>query len=339
MSISNSGLTSMANKVSVDYKSLHQEAIVIDTHCDTLGQVFEGERRLGESSTIGQFDLSRAIAGGLTAELMATFVDAPRQGCGSLQTLQFIDVFHEEIDAYSNLAVQAVAVEDILMAKKVGKVALILSMEGAEGLDGDLGVLRTAYRLGLRALGFTWNRRNAAADGVDEMRTGGGLSNFGLNLVKECNNLGIVIDLAHLSPQGVQDVLEITETPVVATHANCHALMPHPRNLTDTQLERIASQDGVVGVTAVPQFLGENPEVSDLDVLLDHLDHMVSIMGADGVGLGMDFDGIGEKRVGGIEDVTKLPNITKGLAERGYDKDTIKNILGGNFMRVFSSVW
>ena len=329
----------MANKVPVDYKSIHQEAIVVDTHCDTLGQVFQGERALGESSSTGQFDLPRAIAGGLTAELMATFVDDPRQGCGSLQTLQLIDVFHEEIDAYSNLAVQAVTAEEILVAKRGGKVALILAMEGAEGLDGDLGVLRTAYRLGLRALGLTWNRRNAAADGVDEIRTGGGLSNFGVNLVKECNNLGIVIDLAHLSPKGIQDVLEITESPVVATHANCHTLMPHPRNLTDTQLEIIASQDGVVGITPVPPFLGENPEFSELDVLLDHLDHMVSIMGVDGVGLGMDFDGVGDKRVRDIEDVSKLPNITKGLAKRGYDKDAIKNILGGNFMRVFSSVW
>ena len=329
----------MVNNENVDYMLLHQSSIVVDTHCDTLGRVFEGQRRLGENSKIGQFDIPRAIAGGLTAELMATFVNTERQGSGSLQTFQFIDVFHEEIDAYSDLAMHATVAEDILLAKKSGKVALILSMEGAEGLEGDLGVLRTAYRLGLRVLGLTWNRRNEAADGVGELRTGGGLTNFGVDLVRECNNLGIVVDMAHLSPQCVEDVLDISESRVVVTHANCHMLWQHPRNLTDNQLEKIAKKGGVVGVTAVPPFLGANPEHSELDVLLDHLDHMISIMGKDGVGLGMDFDGVGDIRVGNIEDVSKLPNITKGLVERGYHSQVIQNILGGNFMRVFSSVW
>ena len=329
----------MASNKIVDYMSLHKSSIVVDTHCDTLGRVFEGQRRLGEHSKLGQFDLPRAIAGGLTAELMATFVNTERPGSGSLQTFQFIDVFHEEIDAYAELAMQATNTEDILLAKQSGKIALVLSMEGAEGLEGDLGVLRTSYRLGLRVLGLTWNRRNEAADGVGELRTGGGLTNFGVDLVRECNNLGIVLDMAHLTPQCVEDVLDVSESPVVVTHANCHALWEHPRNLTDHQLENIAKVGGVVGVTAVPPFLGDNPEHSEIDILLDHLDHMISIMGEDGVGLGMDFDGIGDIRVSNIEDVSKLPNITKGLVERGYDNRAIQNILGGNFMRVFSTVW
>mgnify|MGYP001175771776 FL=1 len=329
----------MASNKIVDYMSLHKSSIVVDTHCDTLGRVFEGQRRLGEHSKLGQFDLPRAIAGGLTAELMATFVNTERPGSGSLQTFQFIDVFHEEIDAYAELAMQATNTEDILLAKQSGKIALVLSMEGAEGLEGDLGVLRTSYRLGLRVLGLTWNRRNEAADGVGELRTGGGLTNFGVDLVRECNNLGIVLDMAHLTPQCVEDVLDVSESPVVVTHANCHALWEHPRNLTDHQLENIAKVGGVVGVTAVPPFLGDNPEHSEIDILLDHLDHMISIMGEDGVGLGMDFDGIGDIRVSNIEDVSQLPNITKGLVERGYDNQAIHKILGGNFMRVFSLIW
>jgi len=116
-------------------------------------------------------------------------------------------------------------------------------------------------------------------------------------------------------------------------------LWEHPRNLTDHQLENIAKVGGVVGVTAVPPFLGDNPEHSEIDILLDHLDHMISIMGEDGVGLGMDFDGIGDIRVSNIEDVSQLPNITKGLVERGYDNQVIQKILGGNFMRVFSLIW
>jgi membrane dipeptidase len=252
--------------------------------------------------------------------------------------VQFIDAFYEEIDAYPDLAIPAVSAGDITKAKEAGKVALILSMEGAEGLDGDLGALRVFYRLGLRALGITWNRRNKAADGTSEIRTGGGLTNFGVDVVKECNRLGILIDVAHLAPAGVADVLELSEAPIVATHANCHSLWPHPRNLTDEQLEAIAATGGVVGATAVPPFLGEDTLHSDLSVLLDHVDYMVGVMGEDGVGLGLDFDGVGDKRTTGIEDVSHLPNITQGLAARGYSADSIRKILGGNFLRVFQQV-
>lgn len=316
-----------------------QDAIIIDTHCDTLSRVIDGQRRLGERSTEGQFDLPRAIEGGLTAELMAIFFTPDRAGSGTRQTVQFIDAFYTEIDAFSDLVLPAVAASDIATAKEAGKVALILSMEGAEGLEGDLGALRVFYRLGLRALGITWNRRNKAADGAGELRTGGGLTNFGVDLVKECNRLGILIDVAHLAPAGVADVLELAEAPIVATHANCHALWPHRRNLTDEQLEGIAATGGVVGVTPVPAFLGDDSMRSDLSVLLDHVDHMVQVMGEDGVGLGLDLDGVGDARTRGIEDVSKLPNITQQLAQRGYSAAAIRKILGGNFLRVFQQIF
>ena len=128
-------------------------------------------------------------------------------------------------------------------------------MEGAEGLEGDLGVLRMMYRLGVRWIGLTWNHRNQAADGLGEMRTGGGLTEFGVHLVQEMNRLGMVVDIAHLAPAGVRDVLATSEAPVVASHANAHALCPVPRNLSDEQLEGVAKTGGVVGVTYVPDFI------------------------------------------------------------------------------------
>lgn len=318
--------------------ALHHESIIIDTHCDTLGRVYEGQRRLGERSALGQFDLPRAIAGGLTAEFMAAFVDERRPGDGIRQSLHFIDVYYQELEAFPDLAMQATCVDDIRRAKAAGKVALLLSMEGAEGLGGDLRALRTFYKLGLRSLGLTWNRRNEAADGTGEARTGGGLSSFGVNLVKECNRLGILLDLAHLAPAGIRDVLEISEAPVVVTHANCYALWPHIRNLTDAQLEAIARKGGVVGVTAVPIFLGENPQRNQLSTLLDHLDRMVEVMGVDHVGMGMDFDGINDSRVEGIEDVSRFANVTRALDQRGYTPDDIRKILGENFLRVLGEV-
>ena len=319
-------------------RTIHRDSIIVDGHCDTLGRVFEGQRRLGQRSDLGQFDLPRALAGGLTLELMATFVDPARPGTGPRQTLQFIDVFYGELDAYSDLAMPAISVDDVLAAKRDGKVALMLSMEGAEGLEGDLRLLRVFHRLGLRCLGLTWNLRNQVADGMDELGTGGGLTRFGRDVVKECDRLGIVIDLAHLSPVGFEDVLAIADGPLIVSHANCQALCPTPRNMSDAQLEAIADRGGVVGVVPAPPFLGADETHSTLAIMLDHIDHMVGVMGVDGVGLGMDFDGLGDLRVDGIEDVSKLPSLTQSLAERGYDAGAIGKILGGNLLRVFAQV-
>jgi len=249
-----------------------------------------------------------------------------------------LDTFYQELESFPKLAMPAVEAQDLVKAKEHGKVALFLGMEGAEGLGGSLSALRMCYRLGLRVLGITWNRRNEAADGVGELRTGGGLTNFGIDVVKECNRLGILIDIAHLAPAGVEHVLELSEAPIVATHANCHDLWAHPRNLTDEQLEAVAKNGGVVGVTPVPPFLGDHEEQADLAELLDHVDHMIEVMGENGVGLGLDFDGVGEMRTRGIEDVSMLPNITSGLRERGYAEEIIAKILGGNFLRVFREV-
>ena len=206
--------------------TLHRESVVVDAHCDVLGCVVRGQRRLGERATEGQFDLPRAREGGITAELLAIYLKTPQPGSCMRQTIQYLEAFHREVEGFPDMALAATRADDVLRAKEEGKVALILSMEGAEALEGDLDFLRVCHRLGLRSLGITWNRRNEAADGVGELRTGGGLSEFGVQLVKECNRLGILIDMAHLAPAGVEDVLEVSEAPVVVTHGNCHALWP-----------------------------------------------------------------------------------------------------------------
>ncbi len=316
--------------------ALHQDSLIIDAHADSI-QCALGGRRLGERSDQGQFDLPRALEGGITAELTAIYLRDPRAGA-IRQAIQFVDALNQEVEAFPNMALQATRADDILRAKQEGKVALLLTMEGAEGLEGDLRALRVFHRLGLRSLGLTWNRRNEAADGVDEIRTGGGLTQFGVSLVEECNRLGILVDMAHLSPTGVSDVLGVSEAPVIVTHANCATLCPHPRNLTDAQLEAIASKGGVVGVTAVPRFLGEEESRCPLRLLLDHIDHMLSVVGEDSIGIGTDFDGVGENRVVDLEDASKMPNLTAGLLRRGHSPERIRKILGGNFLRVFRQV-
>jgi membrane dipeptidase len=199
-------------------------------------------------------------------------------------------------------------------------------------------LLRVFHRLGLRLLTVAWSRRNQAADGAWEARTGGGLTSFGVKLVEECNGLGIVLDISHLAPAGVKDVLEVSSAPVIASHSNAHALCPSPRNLTDGQLRALAEKGAVVGVTFVPAFVSERAEDASLERLLDHIGHIVQTAGIDHVGLGSDFDGFHPPEPKGLEDVTCMPAITAGLVTRGYAEEDVRKILGGNFMRVFREV-
>jgi len=323
----------------LDPRWLHQESIVFDAHCDTLQEVLAGKRRLGERSEKGHADLPRLREGGVTAQIFALFVSPNYFPRGAArQALRLLDAFYQEMEENADQLTLATSASDIEKAKAEGKVAGILSLEGAEALEGDLGVLRAFYKLGVRNIGLTWNLRNAAADGVDETRSSSGLSNFGVQLVREMNRLGIMVDISHLSPTGVRDVLHVSEAPVIASHSNAYALCPHRRNLTDEQLEGVASKGGVVGVTFVPRFVTEDEDQATLKKVLDQIDYMVKTMGIDHVGLGSDFDGFFKSEVRGLEDVTCLPKLTAGLVERGYGEEEVKKILGGNFMRVFRVV-
>ena len=328
----------------MDAATLHKESIVVDGHCDTLLRLQMHDqgfppylRHLAEEK--GHVDLRRLKEGGMTAQNFACYVQPqflPAQAVR--ETLRLIDLFHRfQADHAAELCL-ATCAADVERAKAGGKVAGILSMEGAEGLEGDLGVLRMMYRLGVRWVGLTWNHRNQAADGLGELRTGGGLTGFGVRLVEEMNRLGMIVDIAHLAPAGVKDVFAISQAPVVASHANAHALCPVPRNLSDGQLEKVAASGGVVGVTYVPNFITDGEGPATLDMLLDHVDHIVRVAGIDHVGLGSDFDGFGGPSPAGLEDVGQVPNLTAGLLARGYSPEEVKKVLGGNWLRVIRQV-
>ena len=299
----------------------------------------DGERRLTDNSSEGNADLPRLRQGGITAQVFAIFIEDKWRWRATVQAMRMIDTFYQAINDSEGTLKLATSAADIEQAKASGSVAGILSLEGAEPLDGDLSVLRLFYRLGVRGVGLTWNHRNQAADGVGESRTRGGLTEFGVELVKELNRLGMWVDIAHLSPRGVEDVLEISRSPVVASHANCYALCPHPRNLTDEQLRAVAATGGVVGVTFYRGFIATDKEQATLDRLVDHIDHIVSVMGVDHVGLGSDFDGfLGEPAPSGLEDAACLPHLTAELVARSYQPEDIRKVLGGNFLRVFREI-
>ncbi len=323
----------------MDAQTLHQQSIVIDGHCDTLMNVqmrYEGfppflKHLEGHK---GHIDLPRLKAGGVTAQNFACYLDNLFLVQAARETLRMIDTFYRWQEENPADLCLATCAADIERAKIEGKVAGILSLEGAEGLEGDLGVLRMFYRLGVRWIGLTWSRRNEVADGVYETRSGGGLTRFGVKLVEEMSRLGMLVDIAHLAPQGVEDVFDICPKPIVASHANARALCDVPRNLTDAQLERLAANGGVIGVVNVPIFITQGDQPPTLDMLLDHVDHIVKVAGIDHVGLGSDWDGFNAPSPVGLEDVSQTPNITTGLLARGYSVGDVQKIIGGNWLRV-----
>ncbi len=327
--------------MALESEILHRQSIVIDGHCDTLLRWMMEEAGFPpgmRSESKGHIDLERLKAGGITAQNFACYVPPHLVPQAAHVTLRMIDLFYRKVEEHPTDLCLATCAADIEQAKAKGQVAGILSIEGTEGIEGDLALLRMLYRLGVRWVGITWSRRNMAADGVYEARTGGGLTNFGVQLVEELNRLGMIVDVAHLSPAGVRDVLAVCQGPVVASHANARALCDNPRNLSDEQLEGIARSGGVVGVVYVPEFITDGQERTTLDMLIDHIDHMVKTMGIDHVGLGSDFDGFGGPPPTGLEDVSCTPHLTARLLERGYAPNEVSKILGGNWLRVIRRV-
>ncbi|MFZ1771557.1 MAG: membrane dipeptidase, partial [Caldilinea sp.] len=182
-----------------------------------------------------------------------------------------------------------------------------------------------------------WNNRNAACDGVAESRTNGGLTEFGVKVVAECNRLGIILDVSHLAPAGVTDVLAVSGQPIIASHSNARALCDHPRNLTAAQLEAIASKGGVIGVTFVDAFLNRgDPQAATLDDVVANIEYMLGVVGPDHVALGSDFDGWTLPKE--LKDATCYPLITQKLVERGHHPGVIRKILGENLLRVMRTV-
>jgi len=319
-------------------KQIHQKATVFDGHCDTILEVMKHKRTLEKKSTTGHLDIPRMKEGGIDVQFFAVFIEDIYKPDRSLKrALQLIDCFYREIENNQDDISLVTNYNQIKEANRAGKIAAILSIEGGEALEGDLGVLRVLYRLGVRLLTLTWNQRNQIADGIGESRTGSGLTEFGLKVIDEMNDLGMLIDVSHLSEAGFWDVVKRSKTPIVASHSNCYALCPHLRNLKDEQIKALADKGGVIGITFVPNFLTQEKRKTTVEDVVKHIDYLVEKVGVDYIGLGSDFDGTGGLPLG-LEGVDKIPNITGVLLGRGYKEKDIKKILGENFLRVFKEV-
>jgi membrane dipeptidase len=251
-----------------------------------------------------------------------------------------------ELERTSEGAVKVVrTVEDIRECLNTGTLATILHMEGAEAIDKNLDALEVFYQAGLRSLGIVWSRKTIFAEGVPfkfpgSPDTGAGLTDAGKDLVRECNRLGIVIDLSHMNEKGFWDVAKLSNAPLVATHSNVHALCPSSRNLTDDQLAAVKDSAGMVGLNYAVSFLradGKSMTDTPLSVMADHIEYLVDKLGIDHVGLGSDFDGATVPA--DIKDVTGTPKLLDVLAERGYDEAAQRKIAHENWLALLERTW
>jgi membrane dipeptidase len=236
-------------------------------------------------------------------------------------------------------------VNDIQQGLTDGVLAPVLHIEGAEAIDPNFELLDVLYEAGLRSLGPVWSRSNAFGHGVpfrcpSSPDTGPGLTDLGKELIRACNRLRILIDLSHLNERGFWDVAAISNAPLVATHSNAHALSPHSRNLTDIQLAAIGETGGIVGVNFSTSFLrpdGRWDADTSVELVIDHLEHILKQVGEDGVGFGSDFDGA--KIPAGIGNAAGLQNLVEVMRTRGYSEPLIEKLCYKNWLRVLGQTW
>ncbi|GAB4073044.1 dipeptidase [Barrientosiimonas marina] len=344
---------------------------ILDGHNDTLLRLHKSNDTPSffTESTSGHIDLPRAKKGGLGGGFFAVYTpDAVDQGGPeSHLTETGYDVplppmiSHERALTFSNaLAAKLFQIEaasdgqfkvvrtaaelkDCLQQQDM--MAAIFHIEGAEAIDTNLDALHVLYQAGLRSLGIVWSRPNLFGEGVpfrypSSPDTGSGLTDAGKALVRECNQLGIMIDTTHLNEKGFWDVANITDAPIVATHSNAHALSPSARNLTDKQLAAIAASGGVAGINYAVNMLRQDGGLGtniSLDNIVRHVAYIAENFGVDHVALGSDFDGTTVSD--SLSDVTGLPHLLERLKAHGFDDDELQKITHGNWVRVLENTW
>lgn len=323
--------------------ALHADAIVWDQHgCLPLR---------ADEDAVDQLELYRA------AGVDAVSINVGFDVMSALDTLKVTGAFRRGILSRPDRYVLASTIADVRNAKASGRLAVTFDLEGTEPLDGELSLLGAYHALGVRAVLIAYNQRNRAGGGCHD-DPAIGLTAFGRDLVREMNALGILVDATHCSPRTTFDLFEVSSEPVVFTHVVPKGVRPHDRNVTDDQMRACAGTGGVVGISGVGIFLGENDGTTA--ALVRAVDYAVGIVGPEHVGLGLDyvFDQdelnayVEQNRAtfpagGGYADHAtfqfvsplQLPGLTEALLQLGYDESAVRAILGGNFMRVAEQVW
>jgi len=294
-------------------------------------------------STEGHVDLPRARRGGVGAIFASHWLRDSDAGEAALPTiLSQMSQLLRLIDRSAGQLQLLRSVADLEACLRDDRLGLIMHFEGADPIRADLTELRVFYEAGLRSLGIVWSRPTVFGYGV--MFRGptpeDGLTEAGKALVRECNRLGILVDVSHLNVAGFWDVAAVCTGPFVATHSNAYGVSNHIRNLTDDQLKALAVHDGLTGINLGVGFIRPDRERepnTPIEMVIDHIDHIVKVVGDRHVAIGTDYDGAQPPDV--LGNVTRLPVLLRALKARGYADDAIERICQGNFLRVLRQVW
>ena len=372
--------------------AIHQSALIIDTHADTPQRFLDSNFDLGQNTPVneGHIDLDKIRQGNLGAEFFSIWVEPEFKGHYAQRAMDLIDSVYQQAARHPDKMTMAFSADDITRAHDQHKFAALMGIEGGHAIENDMRLLRDFYRVGVRYMTLTWSNTNEWADSSGDIQDPNvkhhnGMTDFGKDVVREMNRLGMIVDISHVSDATFYQALLVSQAPVIASHSSSRELTNQPRNMTDDMLRAMTNNGGVVMVNFYSAFIDENyrkvssdpekirqrdaeveaykkahphsdgsPVTYDetaaiekkwatqfprppLKSLIDHIDHIAKIAGIDHVGLGSDFDGV-TSLPEGIDSVADLPKITQALYQRGYTREQILKILGGNFMRVMREV-
>ncbi len=362
-------------------RKILREVPLVDGHNDVPWQYHERVKNqlsqidLRDTSALTpamHTDIPRLKRGGVGAQFWSVYIPSTRTGAeGVRSVIEQIDVVHRMVQTYPETFELALTADDIVRIHKQGKIASLIGMEGGHSIGNSLGVLRMTYDVGARYMTLTHSLKVDWADSATDTPAHGGLTKFGEEVIREMNRLGMLVDLSHVSAETMNDVLDVTDAPVIFSHSSAFALTNHPRNVPDDVLARMPANGGVVMVTFVPSFVSQvlrnhfadqkaaeerfkyihvgNPNraaeelevwkksnpapVATLSDVADHVDHIRKVAGIDHIGIGGDFDGITTVPTG-LESVESYPNLFAELLRRGYSDEDIRKIAGLNALRV-----
>lgn len=363
-------------------RALMRHSIVLDTHVDTTQRLIWEKFDLANRSSKGSIDIPRMREGLMNAVFFSIWIPGTTVGQEAInQASKQIAAIRQQVRQHPNDLKLCTTTNDIKEAVANGKIAIIMGMEGGHMINHSLRVLKSYADLGVRYMTLTHSVNTDWADSSTDVAKHNGLTEFGKQVVREMNRLGMIVDISHVSDKTFYDALAVSRAPMIASHSSCRTICNSPRNMSDEMIKALADKGGVIQINYYTSFIsqpfrdaeqqsaalkrharkvnklcGENescqieknaafvrqlmaegklPKVNWTEIV-DHIDHVVKLVGADHVGLGSDFDGADMPY--GMEDVTGLPKITEALLQRGYSESDIQKILGGNILRVMKAV-
>ncbi|HWQ35751.1 MAG TPA: dipeptidase [Blastocatellia bacterium] len=369
-------LAQKGDNVAERARKIHFSSLVLDTHIDVTPKL-QTDWKFTERHPNGHIDLPRMKEGGLNGLFFSIYMSGNITGPKAVNdALERIAAVHKLAEDLPDQVMLCTTADDVRRAHKAGKIAALMGMEGGHMINNSLPVLRMYAALGVRYLTLTHSVNTDWADSSGDQPKHNGLTDFGRDVVRELNRLGVMVDISHVSDKTFFDALAVSKAPMIASHSSCRAISGHARNMTDEMIKALAAKGGVIQINYLDSFIdndlyqwSEKTRTASRELMqklggpsrenfakvreelekqfgpapkaswekiVEHIDHAVKLVGADHVGLGSDFDG-GSMPVG-MEDCTHLPKITEALLRKGYSEADIRKILGENTVRLLGEV-